>query len=324
MNVITEKSRDIFIDYIKVIAMVLIIFTHMLWTESEKNRMLFPFWVDLAVPILMVVTGYNYFNSFKRNEEGLSKKIVRYLNRIIIPYIIIAILEIICCLRNTIELKTILPFIFTGGLGPGSYYTFVMIQVILFFPIMYLISNRYRHGEIVLFIINLIFELIIAIIDFPPSWYRLCSIRYFTFIATGIFFVKNKDVVQYNKKTIETLCLICGVGIIWILNYSKIQLPLFRQWTYSSLPTVLLTFFYFLKIFEIRYRRINKYIVLVSRASFHIYLIQMFYYQFYYNNVMKYTNNHRIILIPFNILLCGLFGVLFYILEIKIREMLKK
>ena len=52
------KQRDHFLDIAKGAAVILVIITHFSWTEEERLPYLFPFWVSMAVPVFMIISGY--------------------------------------------------------------------------------------------------------------------------------------------------------------------------------------------------------------------------------------------------------------------------
>ena len=47
------------IDLIKTIAIICIIITHYPFTDLERKCVLFPYIIEMAMPCLMIVTGYN-------------------------------------------------------------------------------------------------------------------------------------------------------------------------------------------------------------------------------------------------------------------------
>lgn len=62
-----EKKRETGIDILKIICMCFIVITHCSWSEEQRQSLLFLFWIDMAVPVLMIITGYNYYNSFNNS-----------------------------------------------------------------------------------------------------------------------------------------------------------------------------------------------------------------------------------------------------------------
>lgn len=76
------------VDVLKGVGAVLIIFTHYAWTNEERLRYLFPFWVNMAVPVFMIISGYVSAKSFQRQKiecfedaykvHIVRKKMIRY------------------------------------------------------------------------------------------------------------------------------------------------------------------------------------------------------------------------------------------------------
>ena len=81
-------KRNNFLDVLKGICILLVILTHFDWVEAERLRYLFPFWMNPAVPIFMIISGYVFTESFKRknvstfkeayNAKGIVDKVIRY------------------------------------------------------------------------------------------------------------------------------------------------------------------------------------------------------------------------------------------------------
>lgn len=137
-------KRNRTIDFLKGLCVVLIITNHNAWTESERLRFLFPFWVDMAVPTLMILSGFLAAESFKRNginsfSEAYNKDfLIRKILRLLVPFTIVFAVEVV--LRSIIAPKSPLFFLlsfFAGGGGSGCYYTPIMTQFIFVFPIIF-------------------------------------------------------------------------------------------------------------------------------------------------------------------------------------------
>lgn len=138
------KIRNPYLDIIKGICILFVIVTHFSWTEEERIRLLFPFWIDMAVLIFMIVSGYVYTKSFGNNkyywELYKAKYVLAKFIRFTIPYGMVFVVEFIIEYfvyeNNIAEWESLF---LQGGLGPGSYYYPVMIQFIFWFPIIYMI-----------------------------------------------------------------------------------------------------------------------------------------------------------------------------------------
>ena len=142
-DILGERIK--FLDVLKGICIIMVIVSHYAWSETERLIFLFPFWIDMAVPIFMLISGYVYAISIDKNRiyqmedayrfSFICKKVVRYT----IPFGIAFLLEMI---MYTIAgsgynlVSAVITFI-DGGRGPGSYYYPIMIQLIFIFPLIY-------------------------------------------------------------------------------------------------------------------------------------------------------------------------------------------
>ena len=96
-----EQSRMRTLDVLKGVCIVLVILTHFKWSKDERLLLLFPFWVEMAVPIFMIVSGYVYAWSYERKQIKSVKEtyclcnIVNRLSRFVIPFTMIFLFEIL-------------------------------------------------------------------------------------------------------------------------------------------------------------------------------------------------------------------------------------
>lgn len=59
----TESKRLVAIDYMKAIAIMLVVITHTYQVRGTYKSLLLigrPFWIDMAVPIFMILSGFTY------------------------------------------------------------------------------------------------------------------------------------------------------------------------------------------------------------------------------------------------------------------------
>lgn len=166
-----EKDRRYHsIDFAKGICILMIIVTHYAWEEPERLRYFFPFWIDMAVPIFMIISGFVYAKSFEKHHiENIGvaysvriclSKIIRYT----VPFVIaFAIEEIAFNSIGTVDhgILQLGSIFLCGGIGPGSYYYPIMIQFIFYFPIIYFIIRKYDYkGVFICALINVIYEVL--------------------------------------------------------------------------------------------------------------------------------------------------------------------
>lgn len=73
---IDERYRSV--DFIKGICILFIIITHHSWSKAEMSKYLFPFWIDMAVPLFMIISGFVYSESYKSIILPLLRKHMQF------------------------------------------------------------------------------------------------------------------------------------------------------------------------------------------------------------------------------------------------------
>ncbi|MCI7435484.1 MAG: acyltransferase family protein, partial [Spirochaetia bacterium] len=194
------QKRNHFVDVLKGICIIFVIFTHASWTNEQRVKLLFPFWIYMAVPFFMLVSGYVYTKSFQKNgietlDSAYNKKyllinLIRYTIPYFIAFMIDFCVQVFLYIRNPTGMKRFfvheIALFLQGGNGPGSYYYPEMIQIMFLFPIIYVLVRKYNwKGVLVVALATFFFE----VLKFPymvnEGQYRLLLFRYFMLIAFG-------------------------------------------------------------------------------------------------------------------------------------------
>lgn len=334
-----NKKRIDLLDLLKAIGIICVIITHCDFARRKINLNLFFFclFLDLAVPLFMIISGYNYGNSVSRQKDLTLKKlykrsrIIKQLKRILPSYIVIFMVQIVFYYFSNYSLKTILLYFLSGGKGPGSYYVPIMIQFIFLVPpCFYLIKKHKKRGLYIIACMNFFFECLVYLIPIPAFLYRLLIFRYLLIIGIGLYISVSDN--KFSKK--ELYCSFAiGIGYILLTNYFKSNTgeytwSLFKYWQSTAAPVAL----YIFPIFSVLLKRFkfhvikSKMILMIGKASWHIFLIQVLYYQFFYDEL-----NFKNILYCFpmgieiiiNLVFCILFGVIFFEIECNIKNKLR-
>ena len=337
-----SKTRNNFFDLIKTVCILFVVVTHMSWTSQQRMFPLFPIAIDMAVPLFLIISAYLRATKIKNTsvKEFISKKnVIRNLVNTLSAYIITAFIEICLTLvYNYAGNKTYYTFMgsfreflkwfVTGLSGPGSYYVPILIQIMVYIPILYLPFKKGKEwGLFVSFIINLAYEFLVYFCKMDPSVYRLLVFRYTLILGFGIYLA-----FQENKKKdmiIGAACLL--IGLTYILTNAYIfSFPLFQGWKSTSMfcaPFAYgIVYFGLFRFKQVKYR---KYL-LFGQASYHIYLTQMVFYEFGGEAIVKtflvnmaspYLQIFSVIII---VAICFLAGLEFYFVETKIREKMKR
>lgn len=175
----------------------MIIITHFGWSDERRLQLLFPFWIEMAVPIFMIISGYVYSLSYDTHHMNELHSLYslpdmwRRLMRYTVPFFIAYLIEMISYVIIGSEpgvLGAISIFI-DGGVGPGSYYYPMMYQFIVVFPLIFLIVKKFKKkGVAICFIFNFMFELLKTAYGMGDETYRLILLRYVFLIAFGCYF----------------------------------------------------------------------------------------------------------------------------------------
>lgn len=324
-----EKKRIEFLDYLKAVCVLMVIITHYDWTD--KSSPVFTMLINMAVPVFMIISGYNFAMSNDKKAEGKLSKMYSWemlqpkLVRFLVPYFFVCIIEVI--LRLAFGRKVTLARAFLeGGYGPGSYYVPVMMQLLLIFPIIYvLIAKNARMGIWVVGAANLLFEIAVKVFEIEKHDYRLSVGRYLLLVAFGCY------LYLYPKSRIKAYQLgamfLIGVAYIVAVFEFKCKLPLFRYWKTTAMPIA----FYIFPIVVLLFRKfyhstipgsIGRILTWIGQASYHIFLTQMVYFHFDFGGSIMQAAWY--IAVPFNILVTVPIGLAFYEMDNRVMRQIKQ
>lgn len=278
-------DRNHTIDFLKGICIIFVIITHYGWTDEECLRYLFPFWIDMAVPFFMAISGYVYSKSYIKHGidsignaytyRNIYNKIVRYT----VPFVIAYVIELIFfTFRDNpygIDgIESIIINFIDGGIGPGSYYYPVMLQLVFSFPLIFFAIRKYDFkGLIGCWVANGIFEVLQRAYGLGDITYRLLLYRYIFIIAVGCYIAIGNRTIKKAEALITST-----VGFIFIVTvcYLKYTPRVIIYWTRTSFVAVMYIVPIVLVLFKKNIK--CKLIELFGKASYNIFLTQMVYY----------------------------------------------
>lgn len=332
MNSVGKKERNHFLDVLKGIAILWIIITHYQWSNEERVLYGFPYWIDMAVTIFMVISGYLYAKSFEskgidtfEKAYGL-KSIVEKILRFTIPFLVAFIIEVVYVqffMPGTYDFGLVF---LQGGLGPGSYYYPVMIQFIFLFPIIYFIVKKYLFkGLLICLGMNAIYEVLHWAYGMNEGCYRLLALRYIFVIAFGVFLNYKKGCTEGEKKHYKAFLIVSffiGVLFIYLTCYTAYQPKIIIHWTRVSFIGSM----YFIPILDWLMTKCHikcKPLEILGQASFNIFLTQMVFYWCGVPIVYSHISN-KILQILACTIICAVGGVVFYWIEQPITKRIIK
>ena len=315
-----QTDRNHTVDLLKGVFILFVLITHFDWTVTERKLLLFPFWIAMAVPGFMFLSGYVISLSFCKRTERIvnTNYIVKKLIRFTVPFLIVFVCEAtVGFFAGNIELSIfrILKDFIKGGYGPGSYYYPLMIQSIIIFPIMFFIIRAYQEKGLALCIgFNLAFE-IFQKYFLSDDIYRLLIFRYVLIIAVGMYVALN------CKKKIKTnlmiLCFVLGFAYIIAFCYYEITPVITTKWTGTSMFASL--YLIPIMVLLLRINLANSVLEYVGKCSYDIFLTQMAYYWIGRDIITKIIPYKWLDLI-IGITICLICGILFNKIETPITN----
>lgn len=327
------RKRVPFLDAVKGLCMLFIILTHFPWTAGERLDYLFPFHIRMAVPILMIVSGYVGAAGVKSLRDSYrAERLLPKLLRFAPPYLAVFALEWV--LELGLDAHTalnthggagcafpVLRRFLEGGLGPGSYYTPMMIQFIFLFPVICAVVKRAPgKGLRWCFLANLAYEVGKNVGGMSRDIYRLLVLRYLFAIAVGVYLAERKE--PLSKKKVAAAFAV-GVAFVTVTEYTGYREQIFTMWTGTAMLSVLYAAPLFLAGLTAFKEREYRFPVLsfIGRASFNIYLTQMVYYHYFAEAVYRAIPS-RAAQPLVNLVICLTIGGLFYKAEAPLTKKL--
>lgn len=327
-----SNVRERHIDLFKGILIIFIVVTHFAWEDEERLRFLFPFWIDMAVPLFMMISGYAFVRSYeKSNVKTLSdayewRSLLAKAMRFTIPFFIAFTLEEIYFLHKGFQFSAKLAedlfFCFLqGGVGFGSYYYPIMIQFLFVFPVIYFIVKKHAfRGVVIVGAANAVFELLQRAYGMNDGCYRLLLFRYLLVIAVGCYVAITDRKFDLRKMLIAFACGLFYLIAIWYLGY---QPRIMIYWIGTSWLACL----YVIPLGMLALRYLKKWhftpLEILGKASFHVFLTQMVWYACISWKVTELVNN-RPLRFTISIVASLALGVVFYYAETPITRWVGK
>ena len=319
-----KPQRLALFDTLKGVAILMVCITHFAWERQERIDLLFPFWISMAVPIFMIVTGYLTAASYERKQYGLRQlysaeallpKLAQYLRPFTLMFLAELVLELLCkgslpSLRETVRCYL------EGGIGKyGTYYVPVLLQMLVLFPLIYAVIRKNRHGVWLCFAVNLLYELNKDALGIDSHDSRLLAFRYIFLISMGCYLYFDRQQLHLGK---YALLLAVGVGYIHLISYTAYKPVIFTRWNATSMMTA----FYIAPIIALLLKdapqlRLPPFTAL-GRASYHIFLAQILYYNYFRHALPVENRMARMVL---GVGLCLLSGLLFHALDRKLPSL---
>lgn len=273
------------IDVMKGLAIIFVILIHSFNDETLHNIGA-PFYILQAVPLFLIISGYNQTQSYNRHSiESLTdfyrlaflwKKLYRLLPIALIVYAVQTLFG---------PDKHSFFFYLIGRGGYGGYYISIMIQAIIVLPLLYVLAKKTTPLTMLLFsfLFNLLYEYFCYSMDIPSYLYRLLLFRYLFALALGMWYFFDNQRPYAN--VFLKVGAIFSVGYLLVVHYYEISVPFYSFGT-SWKGQNPLSYFYSLFLFHLGLKYLSSFrvdaikqgLVFLGKRSYAIFIVQMLYF----------------------------------------------
>lgn len=311
-------KRNHFLDILKGMCALFITATHYDFTDWNRLDYFFPFWIDMAVPIFMLISGYVATVSYRRRNvttieqayelPTLVGKLVRYSLPFFVAYVIELIINIKLHVFQGVSIPMLIVYFIKGGEGPGAFYFPLLIQLVFVFPLIYfLIERQGFFGLLVAFLGTYAMEVMKGIFQMGENTYCLLLFRYTFIIAVGVYLASS----HYKPRTWWAIAsLVFGFAFILFSSYYGLYIQYIDYWKGTSLFGCL----FIAPIVGFGVTRLQNWhfapLELLGKASYYIFLTQKVYYSHGRQIYLRIPGEKYDFLVT--MVICIVAGVLFY------------
>lgn len=217
----TEAIKHIeWIDGAKGVAILSVILLHSLPCLSEIGWM---FHIGQAVPIFIFITAYLVSMHFESIQNYFKwDRVFRMLKKIFVPFLIVLFIQLVC-LALSDQLPSLKTIIKSGGIGPGSYYVWLYMQIWIIIPFVMILVRKlpFWISMIVMLVIASLSEYLFVVmqdIEHIEVLYRLLPVRYLMVIYLGCLW----PLVESRQKYILS-ALACVSGLLLYVDLYMID-----------------------------------------------------------------------------------------------------
>lgn len=271
------------LDYMKALAVLLVVFTHGNFTAADRQHPFFVLIVNMAMPIFMLIYGYVRMCATPKPMKTALSAFGKTLYGVLVPSVIIFLLETVCvwwfggAVLPPHYFETVIRD--GGGLGPGSYYIAVLLQLTLIYPLMAWCFRRHTAlTAIGVWTVTLVFELLTR--QFVSAEiYRIICVRYLPYVVGGMLIAKYRSSMSKWKWYV-----IGGIPIslVWVYSivYRAWQPPLFYLWATTNPPMIFWATGLFLAGLHLPSCSGigGRVLSAIGTSSYYIFLVQMVWY----------------------------------------------
>ena len=296
------KNRKYEFDYLKALCIISVIVTHCPFNEQSRKLVFFPFFVEMAVPIFIVISGYMQCH---------------YILKVIAPYLFVIFVEFVwfVIFKDVMSTRCFFTQLLKdGAIGPGGYYTIIYLQLLVVFPLLFWLYRVAPKSVIIGGVAVCVLLEVLCNHFVSDEVYRLLFVRYLPFALCGIILFDKR----YNMKKIQLYSII-SLLFIYLLAYTGYTPHIFRRLSGSTLPTApyaLLLTSLFIRYMPRVGHFLDRLLSEIGKSTYYIFLVQMLWFAI---GLGSFTSDLKTV-IPVNLVICLSAGIAFKNMLLFIEE----
>ncbi len=289
---VKKTQRDISLDYIRTVAMLMIVFCHFFQIINCLNL---AFWLNTGVQIFLILSARLMYKKRFENWKQIFTFYKDKLIRIMLPVWIylFAICAVLLLIKYPLSIKAAIVYALGGaafiksgvlGLGHFWYISIILIAYILV-PVLSLFADRLKKAKLTAFIPVCIFALTFLVAIFYLVGNASYGVNLGLFVISYYVFSRYSDTENREKKMIKLIWLPTLVMIVARLLLEHFGVSEWKHYgVYDSvfvpICKSLLAFLVYSGIYVIssktRCKWLDKIVLAVSAVSFEVYITHQF------------------------------------------------
>ena len=313
-----HKKKYFQVDAMKAVMIALVIMDHT-FTHAFLHQFGSSFWERIAIPILMIIMGFNMgksnqgktYTSLKEyyTRSYFEAKLKRYFIPYLLLYFVHGMMRIIVELGNIAvnspagyDVAEYRYLGYTFFYGPGLWFIPVLFGTILVFPILY---HNFKKNPIYTFVGTFVIEIltqgIMVVIIVINNFELTASVYYFLFsifclfsaIGIGLWLsVDHKLSSKHNR----VIWILFPISLIYMIIYSLGMLPLpipLGDYQLFFFPYSAIIFMVGMKLIpENPTGKVSDFIRKISKSTYHILLTQILYFSIVFQFFLIMTDGN--------------------------------
>lgn len=304
-----SKERIIWIDFIKILACVMVVALHSI-SSGVKNGIYKPgLWLyylgTFAIPLFLMVTGYLQLKKDSVNFRYILKKIISVLIIVLVWTVSIFLVKKILHTESKSFLTETVGSLFQKGSFSHFWYLGSLIMIYIMLPVLQKMykSKFFKYYIAIFIVLNIVSD--VLIIYFYNKYgfvFKNNIIQTFRiwiwvlyFLIGGFINKINNKIMLLSEKKLIVLTIICiALTLLYEIKLSNMLYGnMYAESFYSSPLVIITSILIFVTISKFRFKNIA--ISKISSLTMGVYIIHLLVLSII-NRIMPFNNNYFLVL----------------------------